>query len=274
MPVWYRKRRQGLPLIFHCMALPIPFSSVCLVTGLRSGPPACVPCISALFNVSSNPCQGAWCSALAGSPCQGFCSWKHSPNQSCLDFKCTVFSALAQYWCLLLTQNLGGFLVSSWASAKWKVSAQGNPLLDLYPWKQYGQSLLCQALWLLSWGRDFCKTRCIYCVLCSSTVWSIHFHTFRRAEKPKCKALSLLYVHRLGCAMFFCSFPIPSSQKLWGCHLVWHLIFFFSGNFSYTKKDFKAVSTCFQYVTRLVTTFCSCGGQEEIRSLILSALYV
>lgn len=209
MPVRYRKRRQGLPLIFHWLALPIPFSSVCLVTGLRSGPPASMPYISALFNVSSNPCQGAWGSALAGSPCQGFCSWKHSPNQSCLDFKCTVFSAIAQYWCLLLTQNLGGFLVSSWASAKWKVSAQGNPLLDLYPWKQYGQSLLCQALWLLSWGRDFCKTQCIYCVLCSSTVWSIHLHTFRRAENQNVK-----HCHCCMCMGWgvLCSFPIPSSQ--------------------------------------------------------------
>jgi len=47
----------------------------------------------------------------------------------------------------------------------------------------------------------------------------------------------------------------------------------FSDNFSYTKKDFKAVSTCFQHVARLVTTFCFCGGEpKEIRSLSPSSL--
>lgn len=37
--------------------------------------------VSALFYVSSIPCQVAWSSALAGSPCQGFRSWKHSHEQ-------------------------------------------------------------------------------------------------------------------------------------------------------------------------------------------------
>lgn len=192
MSVWYPKRGQGLPLISRCMGPLTPFSFVWVfVTGLRPGPPAWIPYVSALFNVSSIPCQVAWGSALAGSPCQGFCSWKYSLNRSCLDFKCTVFSAIAQHRCLLLTQNLGGFLVSFWASAKWKVRAWGNPLLDLYLWKLYSP---CFASQFGSWVAVQTFLQNAMHLQYTFKLWRSK-HTplhFQESCKPKCKALSQL----------------------------------------------------------------------------------
>lgn len=63
-------------------AVPHPLHLCVGLENWNSGQGHLLAClVSALFNVSSIPCQVAWSSALAGSPCQGFCSWKHSHKQ-------------------------------------------------------------------------------------------------------------------------------------------------------------------------------------------------
>lgn len=63
-------------------AVPHPLHLCVGLENWNSGQGHLLAClVSALFDVSSIPCQVAWSSALAGSPCQGFCSWKHSHKQ-------------------------------------------------------------------------------------------------------------------------------------------------------------------------------------------------
>lgn len=104
-------------------AVPHPLHLCVGLENWNSGQGHLLAClVSALFDVSSIPCQVAWSSALATSSLSlpGLLQLETQPRAgSFLDFKHGVFSKIVQLWCLLLTQNLGCCFVSPWAAATW-----------------------------------------------------------------------------------------------------------------------------------------------------------